>query len=294
MLGAQGSELEAHVGPWAGGGGATIYEVRAGTPRASPFMHGLLAAAAVDQNLGHRRAFYGAGYGLEAFRGDRVFGPYVVLAAALGLSTDTSKQALGVLWSAGSGIEWRPLSWFALGAEARYVVEDRGPRGFWQRAPRAGLGLVLGATIGLGSRRAPVEIEPPASVTGGAADVVRTALDALGRPYQWGGTEASGFDCSGLVQYAYGEHGIRIPRRARDQADVGLAVTPVVEALRPGDILLFSEHAGAGVTHVGMFAGEGKFIHSSGRGVKLSLLDPHDPDGAHWLARWVGVRRVIP
>ena len=96
------------------------------------------------------------------------------------------------------------------------------------------------------------------------------------------------------MQYAYGEHGIRLPRRARDQADAGLAVTPVVEALRPGDILLFAAEHGAGVTHVGLYAGEGKFIHSSGAAVKLSLLDPHDPNGAYWLARWVGVRRIIP
>jgi cell wall-associated NlpC family hydrolase len=71
-------------------------------------------------------------------------------------------------------------------------------------------------------------------------------------------------------------------------------VTPVVEALRPGDILLFSVRPNAGVTHVGMYVGEEKFIHSSNAGVKLSRLNTQDPDGAYWLARWVGARRVIP
>jgi cell wall-associated NlpC family hydrolase len=75
---------------------------------------------------------------------------------------------------------------------------------------------------------------------------------------------------------------------------VGAEVTPVVEALRPGDILLFSMRAGAGVTHVGMYTGDAKFIHSATEGVKLSRLDPHDPDGAYWMAHWVGARRVIP
>src|SRR5438445_476490 len=74
----------------------------------------------------------------------------------------------------------------------------------------------------------------------------------------------------------------------------GAEVTPLIDALRPGDILLFSARAGAGVTHVGMYVGELKFIHSSNRGVKLSRLDPQDPEGAYWLDRWVGARRIIP
>jgi cell wall-associated NlpC family hydrolase len=97
-----------------------------------------------------------------------------------------------------------------------------------------------------------------------------------------------------LIQYAYGLHGIRLPRRSGDQATSGAEVAPVVDALRPGDILLFSSSPGAGVTHVGMYVGEQKFIHSATDGVKLSRLDPRDPDGAYWIARWVGARRVIP
>ena len=129
-------------------------------------------------------------------------------------------------------------------------------------------------------------------ITGNAADVVRTALDALGTPYQWGGTAANGFDCSGLIQYAYAQHGIRLPRMSRDQATSGSEVPPVVEALKPGDILLFAARPGGGVTHVGMYVGEQKFIHSSNTGVKLSRLELHDPDGSWWLTRWVGARRV--
>ena len=129
-------------------------------------------------------------------------------------------------------------------------------------------------------------------ITGNAADVVRTALDAIGTPYQWGGTAANGFDCSGLIQYSYAQHGIRLPRMSRDQAMSGSEVPPVVEALRPGDILLFPARPGGGVTHVGMYVGEQKFIHSSSTGVKLSRLEVHDPDGSWWLTRLVGARRV--
>ena len=135
---------------------------------------------------------------------------------------------------------------------------------------------------------------PLITVAGTAGDVVHAALDALGRPYQWGGTAANGFDCSGLIEYAYGLHGIRVPRTSRGQSTAGSEVPPVAEALRPGDILLFSARPGGGVTHVGMYVGELKFIHSSNTGVRLSRLEVHDADGAWWLNRWVGARRILP
>src|SRR5207247_8556348 len=94
--------------------------------------------------------------------------------------------------------------------------------------------------------------EPPATISGNAATVVQTALEALGTPYIWGGTADNGFDCSGLIQYAYGQHGIRLPRMSRDKARVGGEVTPLIDALRPGDILLFSARRGAGVAEVAM------------------------------------------
>ena len=133
----------------------------------------------------------------------------------------------------------------------------------------------------------------PGTIAGNAADIVHTALDALGTPYVWGGTADNGFDCSGLVQWAYGQHGIRLPRMSRDQARSGTEVTPVIEALRPGDILLFAAQPGGGITHVGMYVGEQTFIHSSNTGVKLSRLEAQDSQGAWWVARWVGARRIV-
>lgn len=305
LLAAQGRELEFHLGRWGNGQRAATYEARTSYPLVGILTHGLTAGAIVHDSLGRRRAFYGMGYELQAFRRRASFGPYVLVGAAIGLSTDTATQELAAHWSFGAGLEWRPFSRIALGVEARYRVEDRGPRGFWRlEGAREGFSGAVGLAIGLGKGEggrgkggsgSDVRLppEPPANITGSAADVVRTALDALGAPYKWGGTAENGFDCSGLIQYAYGQYGIRLPRTSRDQAQSGFEVPPVVEALAPGDILLFSERPGGGVTHVGMYVGEQKFIHSSNTGVKLSRLDPHDPDGAWWLPRWVGVRRVI-
>ena len=300
----QTRDLEAHYGRWYGGNDAKTYELRTSYPLNDLLTHGFAAAVILNDGLGRRRAFYGAGYEVQAFRRRQAFGPYALVGLLVGLSTDTTTQEIAAQWNIGGGVEWRPIERFALGAEARYRLEDRGPHGFWH--PRAdarkGISFSAGLTIGLGrggdgggrargaSRR---PLSAPATIGGSAADVVRTALDALGTPYQWGGTAANGFDCSGLIQYAYGQHGVRLPRTSRDQAGVGTTITPVVEALQPGDILLFSATPGAGVTHVGMYVGDGKFIHSSTTGVRLSLLDPHDPEGGYWLSRWIGARRVM-
>lgn len=302
-LAAQGRDMEVLYGRWYQGNRAATYELRTNSAQRGVFSHGLAVQALVHDSLGRRRAFYGAGWELFAYRRRATLGPYAIAGVNLGLSTDTTEQALAAMWSLGAGLEWRPFSWFAAGLEARYRLEDRGPRGFWRATPesRDGMSLAIGASVAIreGGRAAPVSRAPrppppavPLMITGNAANVVQTALNAIGTPYQWGGTAANGFDCSGLIQYAYAQHGIRLPRMSRDQATSGTEVPPVVEALKPGDILLFSARPGGGVTHVGMYVGEQKFIHSSSTGVKLSRLELHDPDGSWWLTRWVGARRV--
>jgi len=285
-----GRDVDLLLGRWYNGNRARTYELRSGH---------LAAQVLVHDSLGRRRAFYGAGWELTPFRGRTTLGPYMIAGVSLGLSTDTSAQALSALWSLGAGVEWRPIPWVALDLEGRYRLEDRGPRGFWRAENRSpdGISLALGMSVALraGSAPRPAPLPPPEiplMITGSAGDVVHTALDALGAPYKWGGTAGNGFDCSGLIQYAYAQHGIRLPRMSRDQATAGSEVPPVVEALKPGDILLFSARPGGGVTHVGMYVGEQKFIHSSNNGVKLSRLEVHDPEGTWWLTRWVGARRI--
>jgi cell wall-associated NlpC family hydrolase len=302
--GAQGREFQLHLGRSWAGGRATAYEVRSIAPLGAAVSHGVVISALIHDRLGRNRAFYGAGYEFTAHGRRDALRPYAVLSAGLGLSTDTTKQALGALWSVGAGLEWRPLSWLAVLAEGRYRVEDRGPRGFWRLSDdaRKGFGVSAGIALarGRGSRQprparaAWVPPEPPANITGNAAAVVRTALDALGSPYKWGGSAENGFDCSGLIQYAYALYGVRLPRTSREQSRVGVEVTPASAALQPGDILLFAAAPGRGVTHVGMYVGENRFVHSSSTGVRLSRLDPGDPEASWWLPRWVGARRVIP
>jgi len=138
-------------------------------------------------------------------------------------------------------------------------------------------------------------VDSPRAPAALADSVIATAAEAMGRPYRYGGTgeNGGGFDCSGLIQYAYGRHGVELPRRSVEQAREGKAVRKKLDALAPGDLLTFSNR-GKTVTHVGMYIGEGRFIHSATRGVQVSALSAEDPYGRWWYKRWVGVRRIVP
>jgi cell wall-associated NlpC family hydrolase len=127
--------------------------------------------------------------------------------------------------------------------------------------------------------------------------VVSAARQAMGKPYLYGGTGKgdTGFDCSGLIQYAYAQQGISLPRVSTSQATQGVAVERVLEALQRGDILTFAgQPGGSKVSHVGLYLGQGRFIHSSSsKGVMESTLSGTDRNGQWWYVRWVGARRVI-
>jgi len=108
--------------------------------------------------------------------------------------------------------------------------------------------------------------------------LVRTAKEMLGIPYLWGGTSAKGFDCSGFTQTVFKMNGFSLPRDAGMQAQEGVPVDTAdgFRHLRIGDLLFFGS-AREHITHVGMYLGEGRYIHESGR-VKINSLFPEDPD----------------
>lgn len=136
-------------------------------------------------------------------------------------------------------------------------------------------------------RRRPVEkqIEVPTDRGRGLA-VVDAARSFLGAPYRYGGTNSGGIDCSGLVVRSFGAVGVDLPRTAAAQAASGLAVPR--RDLVPGDLVLFADRRG-GVGHIGIWVGQGRFIHaSSSRGVVVEDLR------TRWFAdRFVGGRRVL-
>lgn len=116
--------------------------------------------------------------------------------------------------------------------------------------------------------------------------IVSTAQQFMGVPYVFGGTTPSGFDCSGLLQYVFKLNGVNIPRLADEQYNLGKEVKR--SQLVAGDLVFFTTYT-AGVSHCGIYVGDGKFLHaSSSRGVRIDSLD-----NEYWKPRFIGARKVV-
>ncbi len=305
----QAQEAEASIGRFFDSTGWTAYRLGFTRPLGGAFrlqLHG-----DVLRRVGGVGALGGLGTDLTAFRsgGD---GPYLVagLSGGLGSESSNSFSRLWGSWSAGAGYDLFPVSFLSIGAEGRWRELSLSGR----EGVQVALGLAL--HVGRGStppergrpRVQPAGPLPPETVTSSPQSdagarpapatltdsIIATATEAMGRPYTFGGTGADGegFDCSGLIQHAYGKHGIALPRRSTDQAREGRKIDRELKLLASADILTFSNRGGQ-VTHVGLYIGGGRFIHSATRGVQMSTLSAEDPYGRWWYKRWVGVRRIV-
>ena len=303
--------FEGRVGRFYQDDGWTVYRLGVNRPLAGPIgttFHGDY----FRRVRGAEGALGGVGLDLTAFQGGGG-GPYLVagIGAGLGSAHSQSFSSTWSSWSAGLGYELMPASFLSVGAEGRWrhISLDR----------REGFEFAAGLSINLGGgRKAPAPTAAPSRAPRSNDDdlptvttslpatpavghsaqlidsVVATATDVMGRPYRYGGTGegGGGFDCSGLIQYAYGQHGVTLPRTSAEQAHEGRAVSKNPTRLLPGDLLTFSNRGGP-VTHVGLYIGNGRFIHSATRGVQVSVLSVDDPYGRWWWKRWVGVRRIV-
>lgn len=155
---------------------------------------------------------------------------------------------------------------------------------------------VLGAIVMLTGCAGAVRWEPPAPSVQSAPQpatgnhigdrVVQTADGLVGAPYRYGGASPRGFDCSGLVYFAYHRAGLRVPRTTRDLYRNAQPIA--VEALQPGDLLFF--HIENKVGHVAIYSGANRFIHapSSGKSVTRGSLDDR-----YWRERLVSAGRLL-
>ena len=128
-----------------------------------------------------------------------------------------------------------------------------------------------------------------ASVADRTSELVFTAMGFLGVPYKRGGNDAeSGFDCSGFVRSIYERTvGLVLPRLAKDQA---AATQPIDRKdLQPGDLVFFNTMKRA-FSHVGIYVGEGKFIHSPRPGAHVRV---EHMEQSYWARRFDGARRVV-
>ena len=253
--------------------------------------------------------------------------PYLVGGLSGGFLDLERHLGLGLwhAWSAGGGVELFRAEPLSAAIEVRYqALSQLGVGGmsiglrlgtpFGQGRPRVLDGRTTGSST---DARAPQTEEPSPSLNRrsvsppddpkpfalataavsrplapiGALDVVAEARSVMGTPYRWGGADANGFDCSGLIQFAYRTVGIALPRRSVDQARHGRSVPLEVGSLAPGDLLAFGSGPGGPVTHIGLYVGGGRFIHSASGGVVESDLDAIG--SRWWLDRWVGARRLL-
>ena len=124
----------------------------------------------------------------------------------------------------------------------------------------------------------------------GASDMVITAMNFLGVPYRLGGSSGtSGFDCSGFTRHIFEMSlGLVLPRRADEQASAAGLVEVSREELRPGDLVFFNTLRRT-FSHVGIYIGDGKFIHSPHTGAKVRVDDMRF---AYWNQRFTGARRA--
>jgi len=148
------------------------------------------------------------------------------------------------------------------------------------------LGLTLFLQAGCGQRR--ITTGSPDRTSLGTS-VAQTATAQIGRPYRAGGsTPQRGFDCSGLVFWTYGQHGVLVPRTTTEQAKAGTSISR--SNLMPGDIVVFREPSGPNQLHTGIYTGNDSFVHSpNSRGsVRAESLN-----APHWRSFFLSGRRIV-
>jgi len=178
--------------------------------------------------------------------------------------------------------------------------------GWWTRTPRermirnrrfalrALLFSVLIVPVAVLAQEGPLATDtdaPRFSIEARRDSVVTLARQQIGRRYVFGGTSPTrGFDCSGFTQYLARAFGVNLPRTAAQQAGAGKEIPRDRSMLRPGDLLTFGR--GGRVTHIGVYVGDGRYVHaSSGRGqITESSLDRPQ---SSLVRAWLGVRRVF-
>ena len=130
-------------------------------------------------------------------------------------------------------------------------------------------------------------VQPAPAADGAGHPLITLALTFLGTPYRFGGSDPSGFDCSGFVQWVFSRLGTTMPRDVREQFRTGKQVDD--DEIEPGDLVFF-ETVARGASHVGIALGDGRFVHApSSKGV----VRVERYTAGYWAQRWVGARRVL-
>jgi cell wall-associated NlpC family hydrolase len=120
------------------------------------------------------------------------------------------------------------------------------------------------------------------------SQVADLAQQYVGSAYRWGGTSPAGFDCTGFVMWVYGQFGVALPHNEAGQLASGPRIS--ADDLQPGDVLVFANTYRRGLSHVGIYIGDGQFVHAADErhGVMVSSLWD-----SYWAPRFVGASRAL-
>ena len=120
--------------------------------------------------------------------------------------------------------------------------------------------------------------------------IVQFAMAFRGVPYRLGGADPAGFDCSGLVQYVFAQHGVFVPRVVEQQYEAGNKIKP--SDIKPGDLIFFNtKKRGDGVSHVAIAIDETTFVHAPN---STGVVRVETLGSSYWGSRYVGARRIKP
>jgi cell wall-associated NlpC family hydrolase len=145
----------------------------------------------------------------------------------------------------------------------------------------------VAAFSGASAAMAAPDMAPSPSATPGI-QVADVAQQYVGSRYVWGGSSPAGFDCTGFVMWVFGQFGVSMPHNEAGQLNSGDRVS--ADELQPGDVLVFANTYRSGLSHVGIYVGEGRFVHAvdESHGVLVSNLWD-----SYWAPRLVGATRAL-
>lgn len=152
----------------------------------------------------------------------------------------------------------------------------------------ASLALLIGYLAACSSQ--PTEPVESAQTLAARETIIEAALGEVGRPYRFGGEDTEGFDCSGLVQYSYGQAGLKVPRAAAELRQAGTRVN--LEQAQPGDLLFYRFDSGSAANlHVAIYLGNARMVHAPSRGKQVQVTRI---DQAPWPDRFLRAERLVP
>jgi cell wall-associated NlpC family hydrolase len=120
------------------------------------------------------------------------------------------------------------------------------------------------------------------------SQVADLAQQYVGSRYVWGGSSPAGFDCTGFVMFVFGQFSVSLPHNEAGQLGSGAAIGP--NDLQPGDVVVFANTYRRGLSHVGIYLGDGKFVHAVNESVGVMVSSLWDD---YWGPRFVGASRPI-